>query len=208
MIGLRRVFIVHIIFVLFLAASGPALSQPPGGGGDQPQMSQNNQTGQQAAQGGVQMQQGPAGQQSFGQRVGQGQQSGQMQNMIIQRLKQLMGATDEEWTVLGPKVLTVYTLVSSQTRGMQMRSLMGDFNQGRGGMSNQTASDTSDKTIEELQTLLASENTTTTQLRNKISEVRKAKEESIQKLAKAQKELRELLSLKQEATLISVGLLE
>jgi len=207
MAGLRGVFVVsNTLLLILILTTGSALCQPPAGGADQPQMVQNNQTGQQGAQAGGQMQQGPGGQQGFGQR--QGQDSGQMQSMIIQRLKELMGATDEEWTVIGPKVLTVYTLVSSQSRGIQTRSLMGNSSQGRGGAGSQSSSATSDKTLEELQTLLSSEDTTTTQLKNKISEVRKAKEESRQKLAKAQKDLRELLSLKQEAVLISIGLLE
>jgi len=202
-----RVSLLSLTLLLLSATiAGSAFSQPQGGDANQPQMAQNNQAGQQTAQGDGQMQQGPGGQQGFGQR--QGQDSGQMQSMIIQRLKELMGATDEEWTVIGPKVLTVYTLVSSQSRGLQTRSLMGNSNQGRGGAGSQSSSATSDKTLEELQTLLSSEDTTTTQLKNKISEVRKSKEESRQKLAKAQKDLRELLSLKQEAVLISVGLLE
>jgi len=41
-----------------------------------------------------------------------------------------------------------------------------------------------------------------------LTEVRNAREKTQEELAKAQKELRELLTLKQEAILVSVGLLE
>jgi len=175
------------------------------------------------------MQQGPGGQQgkSLGQRQMQSQE--QMQAMVTQNLKQLLGSTDEEWTVIGPKVLKVYTLASSsQSRGFNMRNLMGRNTaqgstlsgaqantqsntqagtQGR-GVDNRSMGATGDTTLEELQKLLESEDTTTTQIKNKVSEVRNAREKARQDLVKAQKELRELLTLKQEAILISVGLLE
>jgi len=228
MLDLRRVFIFSIpIAVLLIIPAMPAFSQPPGGEMDQMQMSQSTQVGQQqgsqsatqqkntqtsgsqqGAQSGSQQQGGPGGQQGFGQMGGQ--QAGQMQTMITQALKQKLGCTDDEWTVLGPKVLKVYTLLSSQSTGLQMRQLMGNSrqgnSQGRSGSNQSTSSD--DKTIEELQTLLLSEDTTSTQLKSKIAEVRKAKEKTRQELAKAQKDLRELLSLKQEAILISLGMLE
>ena len=41
-----------------------------------------------------------------------------------------------------------------------------------------------------------------------VSEVRKAREKSEQELATAQKELRELLTVRQEAILITLGLLD
>jgi hypothetical protein len=224
---LKDAFRYNIILLLIsLVAIVPAFSQPPAGG-DQSQMAQNNQMGQQGSQTGGQAQQG-AGGRGLRQMSGQGQQSGQMQDIIAQRLKQLMGSTDDEWTIIGPKVLKVVSLVSSQARGFQMRSFVGNQNQqgntnqgsSNQGASNQgnfpgramgvTASSTSsdNKALEELQTLAVNKNATTTQIKEKISEVRKEKEESKQKLTKAQKELRELLSLRQEAVLVSVGLLE
>jgi len=216
MTGLIRVFIFCTI-LLFLSAlnSGSALCQSPAAESNQPQMTPDTQLGQQSgARTGGQMQQGPGGQQGQGSRQGpgQGQQSEQMQSMITQRLKEQLGATDEEWTVIGPKVLKVLSLVSSQSNGFQMRSLIGRSNaqgnsQARDGDARSSVS-TGDKSLEELQTLLSSEDATTTQIKNKVSEVRKARENAKQDLAKAQKELRELLTLKQEATLISIGLLE
>lgn len=213
MIGSRRVFIFCVILLLLSAiTAGPAPCQPPAGGSDQSQPMQNVQTGRQAAQTGGQMQQGPG----LGQGPGQGQQSEQMQSLMNQRLKELLGSTDEEWSVLGPKVLKVVSLVSSQSSGFQMRSLMGRSNvqgnaqgntQGRTG-DTRGSNLTGDKTLEELQTLLASEDASATQIKNKISEARRARETAKQDLAKAQKDLREILTLRQEATLISLGLLE
>jgi hypothetical protein len=214
------------LLLISLIAVVPAFSQPQAGG-DQPQMTQNNQMGQKGTQAGGQVQQGAGGRGS-GQMSGQGQQTGQMQDMIAQRIKQLMGSTDDEWTIIGPKVLKVVSLVSSQARGFQMRSLMGNQNQqgntnqggsyqgaasqgnfqGRGMGMTGTSTSSDSKALEELQTLAVNKDATTTQIKEKISEIRKEKEESRQKLAKAQKELRELLSLRQEAVLVSAGLLE
>ncbi|GEM_PF-910016 len=209
MIGSIRVFIFcTTLLLLSVIMAVSALCQPPVGGYEQSRTAQNNQMGQQSSQAGGQIQRG----QGFGQGPGQGQQTEQMQNMMSPRLKELLGSTDEEWAVIGPKVLKVVSLVSSQSSGFQLRSLMGRSNaqgntQVRGGDTRASAN-TGDKTLEELQTLLASEDTTSTQIKNKVSEVRKARETAKQDLAKAQKDLRELLTLKQEATLISLGLLE
>jgi hypothetical protein len=216
MIDSRTLFRFYVLFIsIAILASAPVFSQPPGGGADQPQMGQNNQRGQGGAPGGGQMQQGQGGQQSqgFGQGMGQGQQTdqtGQRQNMIISRLKQMLGATDQEWTIIEPKVLKVYSLISSQSRGFQMRSLTGrSTDQGNTqSRSNRAAASTGDKTLEELQTLLDNSEATTSQIKSKLSEVRKAREKANEELAKAQKELQELLTLKQEAILVSVGLLE
>ena len=210
---LKRVFCCYIsLLLLSLASPKTSSSQPPGGGSDQSQLGQMNQAGQQGAQTGGQAQQGLGRQQGqdFGQGPGQGQQAGQMQDMISQRLKELLGSTDEEWTVIGPRALKVYSHVSSQSSGIQMRSLTGrsgsQDSRSRGG--NRSYSSEGDVALEELQTLLESEETTITQIKNKVSEVRKEKEEARQALARAQKELRELLTLKQEAILISIGMLE
>jgi hypothetical protein len=205
-------FYVPLVFLLITAA--PAFSQPPGGGADQAQAGQNNQM-MQGSPGAGQVQQGQGGQQGqgFGQGPGQGQQPEQMQKMISERLKQSLGATDDEWTIIGPKVLKVFTLTSSQARGLQVRSLMGrSNNQGNAASAtaagNRSSAVAGDKTLEELQKLLENKDATSAQIKNKVSEVRKAKEKNSQELAMAQKELRELLTLRQEAILISVGLLE
>lgn len=200
MIGSGRIFLIMFFFLLSATNASPVFPQPPGGGADQSQPTNKNQT--------VQLGEQMKGQVS-GQR--QGQQWDQMENMISQGLKQMLGSTDEEWSVIGPMVLKVYSLVSSQSSGVQIRSIMGRAgNQGsqmRGG-NRSSSSSTEDVALEELSALLASEETTNTQLKNKISEIRNAREKSRQDLVKARKELRELLTLKQEASLISVGLLE
>lgn len=195
MIKSKRVIILIVLLFFSVITAGSVFSQAPAGSSGQPQMGQQGQ--------------------GFGQR--QMQDPEQMQAMITSNLKELLGSTDEEWEIIGPKVLNVYslTMASSQSRGFNMRtvgrnttrgSMQGDT-QGR-GMDNRFMNTTGGTAFQELQTLLESEDTTTTQLKNKIAEVRKERETARQDLAKAQKQLRELLTLKQEAILISIGMLE
>jgi len=227
---LKNIFrcIIFILIISFVAIV-PAFSQPPGGG-DQSQMGQVNQMGQ-GGPGGGQMQGGQMGQmgqnaqsgnqtqqgQGAGFARGQGMQPEQMQAQISQRLKELLGSSDDEWKLIEPKVLKVYTLTSSQSRGFQMRSLMRANNQSnyqtstntqRTATANRIANSSSDKSVEELQTLLQNSSATSAQIKKQLTEVRNAREKTQEELAKAQKELRELLTLKQEAILVSVGLLE
>jgi hypothetical protein len=231
-------FFVFLMISSFIAIA-PALSQPQGGG-DQQQMGQNNQMSQ-GGPGGGQMQGGPMGQmgqntqsgnqtqqgQGQGFARGQGMQPEQMQTQISQRIKELLGSSDDEWKLIEPKVLKVFTLTSSQSRGFQMRSLMMRANNQAGTQTNtqantqantsstqranagnRVANSASDKAVEELQTLLQNSSASSAQIKKQLTEVRNAREKTQEALAKAQKELRELLTLKQEAILVSVGLLE
>ena len=153
----------------------------------------------------------------------------QMQKMIENRLKEQLDISDEEWTVIGPKVIKVVTL-SFQSRGnpigamrmilpfgnrpgrpgdqgisdrqnrSQSRNMMPDF-LGAGESEVDTA-------MEELQTILENKNADPNQIKQAVTKVRRAKEKGEREAAAAKKELRELLSVRQEAFLISMGLLD
>jgi hypothetical protein len=193
----------HFIFVILLCGlliPVFALAQPPGDAAGGP-MGEGPQ-GQQDGQGGRQrMQMDPE----------------QMQQMMARRYQELLGMSDEEWAVIGPYVLNVSTLSQSvQTRGSGMRMMMG----ARGNMPAGTDQEQAlnqrggrqmaggDENLEALQTLLEDENATTGEIKSKLSTLRAAREKSKQELIAAQKELRELLTLRQEAMLVVTGLLE
>jgi hypothetical protein len=203
----------HFIFVLLfcvLLIPAFALAQQPGdaAGGQMGAVPQ----GQQDGQGGRQrMQMDPE----------------QMQQMMAQRYQQLLEMSDEEWAVIGPYVLKVSTLSqSTQTRGSGMRMMMGargnmpaggegqEQPQGQGAQAAQDQrgrgmmAGGGDENLEALQTLLEDENATGGEIKAKLSALRKARETSKQELIAAQKELRELLTLRQEAMLVVMGLLE
>jgi len=138
----------------------------------------------------------------------------QMQQRLVQRYQEFLGMSDEEWAVIGPYVLKVSTLSSSsQSRGTG-RTMMG----GRGNTTQETDAQTQtrgnrgteqqDENLQALQTLLEDENATSDEIKSKLSALRKAQATAKQELAVAQKELRELLTLRQEAMLVVMGLLE
>jgi hypothetical protein len=62
--------------------------------------------------------------------------------------------------------------------------------------------------LTELQTMLADPKTTSEQLKEKIAEMRSARQKAKAELEAAQKDLRKLLTLNQEAVLISLGYLD
>ena len=78
---------------------------------------------------------------------------------------------------------------------------------GRRNTTGSTAN-AADESLQALQKLLENKEATTSEIKNQVIKVRKAKEKSQQELATAQKELRELLTVRQEAILISRGLLD
>lgn len=184
-------FLVPLCLVLLLTAE-EASSQPQQSGSP-PQgqeMDQNTRTGPPTAQ--------------------RGQGAEQMQNMMTERFKELLGCSDEEWQVIGPKVLNVFRL-SSRSSGSGMRMILGRANN-RGDQSTnrrgQVFGSQGDETLTKLQELLENEDATTSEIKRLVSEVRKAREKSEQELATARKELRELLTVRQEAILITTGVLD
>ena len=154
--------------------------------------------------------------------------SEQMQQMMAQRYQELLGMSDEEWAVIGPYVLKVATLSqSTQSRSSGMRAMMGsrsssnrrqdsqdqeaDSSQSQSrsqAQRSRSSRGSQDENLQALETLLEDENATSDEIKAKLSALRKAREKSKQELAAAQKELRELLTLRQEATLVVQGLLE
>jgi hypothetical protein len=203
---LKSVILMLAVFsVSLLMTTGWVLAQPPGGAA-------GNQGGEGQVQG------GPGGMQM---------DQEQMQQMMAQRYQEVLGMSDEEWAVIGPYVLKVANLSqASQSRGSGMRMMMG----GRGNRQQgtqaqeqtQTQSESSnqnrrgrgmtrgsqDENLQALQTLLEDEGATTDEIKTKLSTLRKARETAKQELAVAQKELRELLTIRQEAMLVVMGLLE
>jgi len=144
----------------------------------------------------------------------------QMQKMISDGLKQQLEISDDEWTVIGPKVMNILSF-SMQTRvGGSMRMFMGRSGRpgGQGGADTQDrrrnrmpgmfGESAADDGMPELQKLLEDKNADPKMIKQQVTKVRKAKEKSQRELASAKKELRELLTVRQEAILISMGLLD
>ena len=140
----------------------------------------------------------------------------QMRQMMEQRMKEMLGATDQEWKVLGPRVMKVQELnrqTSGPGRGMMMmfgRGMRGGpgGNRPGGPMGMNREQTETEKIQEQLQTLLEDTTTTPEKIKEQLTKLRAAREKDKAELAKAQKSLREVLTLRQEATLVLVGLLD
>jgi hypothetical protein len=142
-----------------------------------------------------------------------------------QRQKQLqeeLGATDEEWKALGPKIEKVRTLsrLVGDDGGAGAPGGMpgGMFGGGPGGIAgraslmrnldpNAQPADI-EKKSQALQTLLDNKQAKPEAVVASLKAYRDARVKTKQDLAKAQQELKDLLTVRQEAQLVTMGILE
>lgn len=143
-----------------------------------------------------------------------------MQKRMMDMYKETLGADDESWTVIEPRLSKVMELQQSSAmgggRGGMMRGMGGRGGmmggQRRGGNRDGATSDAEqsavEKATEALQTALEKPDVSSDDIKVKLAVLRKAREKDAQELAKARQSLREVLSLKQEAQLVLMGMLE
>jgi len=158
---------------------------------------------------------------------GRGNRSGrwdpqQMNQRRLEWIKTTLQSSDEEWTVLQPRLEKVLTL-SRQTGGGRM--MMGrSGREGFGGRRSDTRTDTNaarpgndrttiqsspvDKAAGELQQLVSQKDGSSGAIVAKLTALRQEKARAKTELAAAQKSLREVLNARQEAQLVLMGLLE
>lgn len=139
----------------------------------------------------------------------------QMQRMMSERMKEPLGASDEEWKVIQPRLLKVMNLsrqVNAPGRGMMFGGPGGPG--GRAGQrirpgtgQPQREPSAVEKATEELQEVLRSKTATPEQIKAKLTALRTAKEKATKDLAAAQNELKKDLTVKQEAVLVLSGYL-
>lgn len=148
----------------------------------------------------------------------------QIQQMMDDNSRQTLGATTEEWKILGPKFNKVQTLVRSINGGVT--GMFGMFGMGRGGMGmpggpggmgnamtrglagifgEPTALD---KARDGLNAALDSTSATPAELQAALTTFRQAREKARAELTSAQADLRKVLTVKQEVTLVAMGLLD
>lgn len=147
-----------------------------------------------------------------------------MRQMMEQRMKDQLGCTDDEWKVLGPRLTKVMTL-RRQTSGAGGMGRMFAGRRGQGGRPGeaQDSQDASrrrprgpfggeptavDTAGEALQTTLANAAATPDEIKAKLTALRAAREKAKQELATAQKQLKDVLTLRQEAQLVMMGMLD
>ena len=163
-------------------------------------------------------------QQRGGRGVGAGRfDAAQWRQRVAERMKERLGATDEEWNVIGPRLEKVQVAkmqdLLRQVRGGMMGMLPGTLGglggrmgregggAGAQGALQQPQSDV-DRAATALRTTVDSEGSTTAQIKEKLTAYREARERARNDLVKAQEQLREVLTLRQEAQLVMWGLLD
>jgi len=144
----------------------------------------------------------------------------QFQQRMMERMKETLQAGDDEWKVIEPRLSAVMTLSREvNSRGGMARMFgrggrvgFGDRG-GRGGSrggQDQSVQPQSDieKCTQALTTLLESETPDPVQIKKVLTALRTAREKAKQKLAKAQQNLRTVLTIRQEAQLVLMGYLQ
>ncbi|MGB2806776.1 MAG: hypothetical protein WBC22_03485 [Sedimentisphaerales bacterium] len=151
----------------------------------------------------------------------------QMQRMMTERMKEQLGAGDEEWKVIQPRLQKVMNLsrqANASGRGMMFDGPRGYAGRRQPGGARTAGQDAGQRTrpgadqpqreesavgkaTQELQEVLRSETAKPEQIKAKLTALRTAKEKAKKDLATAQKELKEKLTVKQEAILVLSGYL-
>lgn len=137
-----------------------------------------------------------------------------MREMMEQRMKEQLGATDQEWKVLGPCVMEVSELrrqLSGFGRGGMFfggrRGPQGDRPGGRPEVPAREQTEL-EKAFEQLRTLLEDTSATPADVKKQLTVVRATKEKVTQKLAAAQQKLLKMVTVRQEGQLLLMGMLD
>jgi len=121
----------------------------------------------------------------------------QFRQKMNEFLKTSLKVSDEEWAVIQPLL--------EKVQAKQRETLTGRFSfmMNRGGGGHPASPET-----EALKTALESENTTPADIKAKLEAVRDARKKGEAELTQAREDLRKVLTQRQEATLVMVGILE
>lgn len=139
---------------------------------------------------------------------------------INERVKTTLKASDEEWTVIQPLLEKVQILgreaMSGRFGGMRRRGGgqggTGDQNGGQGAQGGQGErggqGGGGSPESQALRTALESESTSPEEINTKLAALRESRKKSQAQLDQARDELKKVLTLRQEAALVQMGLLE
>ena len=137
-----------------------------------------------------------------------------LRQMMEQRMREQLGATEQEWKVLGPCVMKVSELrreLSGFGRGGMFfggrRGPQGDRPGGRPGAPEREQTEL-EKASEQLRTLLEDASATPPDIKKQLTLVRAIREKTRQKLAAEQQKLLKMVTVRQEGQLLLMGMLD
>ncbi len=131
-----------------------------------------------------------------------------IQQMMLDRIKQNLGMTDEEWNAVKPLAEKVFTLTreSRSQAGMGQRRRPGQ--EGEDKAADQQPTTEIGKASQALQKLLENDKSAPEEIKTALQALRDAKKKSSDELVKAKAALVEKLTPRQEAKLVLMGILE
>jgi len=132
----------------------------------------------------------------------------QMRERMAQMMRERLSATDEEWKVIEPRLMAVQ---EKQRTGMGGRfgGMMGAFGgRDRGGNGPQRPPREGMEEIQALRDAVETADTPATELKAKMKAVRELRKKNEAELKVAREKLREVLTVRQEATLVLMGTLD
>jgi hypothetical protein len=140
---------------------------------------------------------------------GGGGRAGFQQRMNDQ-LKQQLGVTDEEFTALQPKIEAVTTAQRATRGGGMFGGGGGRRGQNGGGAAGTPPADATptQAASAELKTTLDNKEAKPEEIKAKLAALRDARAKAKEALVKAQTELQGLLTQRQEAVLVNMGILD
>jgi hypothetical protein len=112
----------------------------------------------------------------------------------VEDIKKQLEVADTEWAVIRPRVEAVYNLSHPQPQF--------------GGPGNMRPMSPVDRSRNELRQILVNKDAPADQIKAKLTALRTAQLNATQELAKARQNLRQIMTLRQEATLVLNGLLD
>lgn len=182
------------VFALLCAFSGALLAQadPAAAGGDANGNNRRRQRGQDGQDGGQ-------GRPNF--------DPAAMQERMLSQLRTRLDVTDDaEWKLISDKVLVVSDLRRASGGGFGGFGGFGGMRGGQGGQNNARAGRTSNPEADALNQAVQ-DKLPDAEIKSRLTRLREARKINDEKLAKAQEDLRAVLSVRQEATLVMIGLL-
>jgi hypothetical protein len=127
----------------------------------------------------------------------------QMRERMMNRIKEQLGTNDDEWKVLQPKLEKVMT-VQRESRG---GGGFGGGRRGGGGGDDQPTTPVGIASAE-LRKTIENKDAPADEIAKKLTALREAREKAKANLTAAQKELKEVLTARQEAVLVTMGMME
>jgi hypothetical protein len=135
--------------------------------------------------------------------------SKQVQARVQSRIKDALGATDAEWQVLGPKVEKVQALMlQGSNLGAGMGMGLARFGMSGINLTGSTEPGEAQKKLQALQEVMKNKDAAVDDVRAALKNYREAQAKSKSDLDKARAEVKELLTVRQEAVLVRMGILE